>query len=205
MQEIAEALEWLKEGGAGQITLLHCNTQYPTPMEDVNLRAMESLRLQFGLPVGYSDHTLGIEVPIGAAALGAVVLEKHFTLDKNMEGPDHRASLEPSELKAMVQAVRNIEKALGRGEKKPTPSESGIVEAARKRIVARTDIRKGQPFTEENLTVKRPGTGISPMRWYELLGRRAGRDYREDEVLDHREISLENPDCMQNEAGERGL
>lgn len=188
LQEIGEALEWLKRSGAGQITLLHCNTQYPTPMEDVNLRAMEALRRQFGLPVGYSDHTLGIEVPIGAAALGAVVLEKHFTLDKTMEGPDHRASLEPAELKAMVKAVRNIELALGNGEKRLTPSERGNVSVARKSIVARTDIRKGQLFTRENLTVKRPGTGLSPMRWFELLGKEAGQDYREDEVICEEEL-----------------
>lgn len=186
--EIGEALEWLKKGGAGGITLLHCNTQYPTPMEDVNLRAMETLRQQFGLPVGYSDHTLGIEVPIGAAALGAVVVEKHFTLDTTMEGPDHRASLEPAELKAMVCGIRNIERALGSREKKPTASEAGNAKAARKSIVARTAIQKGQPFTQENLTVKRPGTGISPMRWFELLGHAAGRDYKEDEVIGREEL-----------------
>lgn len=188
LEEIGEALEWLKKGGAGDITLLHCNTQYPTPMEDVNLRAMETLSRQFGLPVGYSDHTLGIEVPIGAAALGAVLLEKHFTLDKTMEGPDHGASLEPGELKAMVQAVRNMERALGSGEKRPTASEAGNAKAARKSIVARTEIRKGQLFTQENLAVKRPGTGISPMRWFELLGQAAGRDYREDEVIGGEEL-----------------
>lgn len=188
LEEIGEALEWLKKSGAGDITLLHCNTQYPTPMEDVNLRAMETLSRQFGLPVGYSDHTLGIEVPIGAAALGAVLLEKHFTLDKTMEGPDHGASLEPGELKAMVQAVRNMERALGSGEKRPTASEAGNAKAARKSIVARTEIRKGQLFTQENLAVKRPGTGISPMRWFELLGQAAGRDYREDEVIGGEEL-----------------
>lgn len=186
--EIGEALEWLKKSGAGEIILLHCNTQYPTPMEDVNLRAMETLRHQFGLPVGYSDHTLGIEVPIGAAALGAVVVEKHFTLDKTMEGPDHKASLEPEELRAMVSGIRNIEKALGSQEKKPTASEAGNAKVARKSIVARTEIRKGQLLTQENLTVKRPGTGISPMRWFELLGHTAGRDYKEDEVIGREEL-----------------
>lgn len=188
LEEIGEALEWLKKSGAKEITLLHCNTQYPTPLEDVNLRAMETLSRQFGLPVGYSDHTLGIEVPIGAAALGAVVLEKHFTLDKTMEGPDHRASLEPGELTAMVQAVRAIERALGSPEKRPTASEAGNARAARKSIVAKTGIQKGQPFTQENLTVKRPGTGISPMRWFELQGRAASRDYREDEVIGGEEL-----------------
>lgn len=188
MEEIAEALTWLKKSGAGEITLLHCNTQYPTPMGDVNLRAMDVLRQRFHLPVGYSDHTQGIEVPIGAAALGAVVLEKHFTLDKSMEGPDHRASLEPGELKAMVSAVRNIEKALGNADKEPTPSEMGNRDVARKSIVAKVHIQQGQIFSEENLTVKRPGNGISPMHWYDLLGKQAGRDYVEDEVIDKGEV-----------------
>lgn len=187
LEEIQAAVEWLKKSGAGEITLLHCNTQYPTPMEDVNLNVMETLRQQFACPVGYSDHTIGIEVPIAAAAMGAQVIEKHFTLDKNMEGPDHRASLDPEELKAMVQAIRNIEQALGSARKKPTPSETGNKAVARKSIVAKVAIQKGEPFTEENITVKRPGNGISPMKWYEILGKTAGRDYLEDELLDEEE------------------
>lgn len=183
LEEIGNALEELKRSGAGMATLLHCNTQYPTPMEDVNLNGMLTLKRQFSLPVGYSDHTLGIEVPIAAAAMGAQVLEKHFTLDKNLEGPDHRASLEPEELKAMIKAVRNIERALGNGVKKPTPSEWGNRAAARKSIVAKCSIQKGERFTEENVTVKRPGSGISPMLWYEVLGRAAERDFMEDELI----------------------
>ena len=183
LEEIGQALEALNRTGAGAVTLLHCNTQYPTPMEDVNLNGMLTLKQEFSLPVGYSDHTLGIEVPIGAAALGAQVLEKHFTLDKKLEGPDHRASLEPEELKAMIKAVRNIEQALGDGAKKPTPSERGNRAVARKSIVAKLSIQKGEVFTEENVTVKRPGSGISPMRWYEVLGRAAERDFTEDELI----------------------
>lgn len=188
MEEIREALSWLKKAGAGEVTLLHCNTQYPTPMEDVNLRAMETLRREFQLPVGYSDHTLGIEAPIAAVALGAAVIEKHFTLDQGMEGPDHRASLSPQELSAMVRAIRNIEQAMGSGEKSPTPSEAGNRAAARKSIVAAAKISKGEVFTEANLTAKRPGNGISPMRWHDLLGRAAGRDYGEDEAIDKGEL-----------------
>lgn len=189
MEEIQEALTWLNKNGAGEITLLHCNTQYPTPMEDVNLNVLKSLRQQFHLPVGYSDHTEGIEVTIAAAALGAVVLEKHFTLDKNMEGPDHKASLEPEELKAMVTAVHRIEKSLGSCEKRVTPSESANRTAARKSIVAKGKIRKGEQFGEDNLTVKRPGNGISPMKWFEILGKTATRDYLEDEMISEEELS----------------
>lgn len=188
MEEIEEALTWLKKSGAGEITLLHCNTQYPTPMEDVNLNAMQSLRRQFQLPVGYSDHTQGIEVPIAAVALGATVIEKHFTLDQTMEGPDHMASLAPEELTAMVRGIRNIEKALGDGEKGVTPSEMANRTVARKSIVAAGSIRKGEPFTETNLTVKRPGNGISPMNWFEVLGKVAKRDYFEDELIDKEEL-----------------
>jgi len=166
------------------ITVLHCNTEYPTPFEDVNLRAMQTIKAAFpGIQVGYSDHTLGIEVPIAAVALGATVIEKHFTLDRSLPGPDHRASLEPSELKAMVYAIRSIEESLGDGIKKPSPSELNNKLIARKSIVAARDIRKGEPFTEENLTVKRPGTGISPMRWDEVIGQKAGRDYNIDELI----------------------
>ena len=183
LQEVREAVRVLKENGSGEITLLHCNTEYPTPMQDVNLRAMQTLREEFGLPVGYSDHTQGIEVPIAAAAMGAVVVEKHFTLDRNMEGPDHKASLEPTELRAMVQAIRNIEAALGDGVKRPSASETKNRDVVRKSIVAKTDIRKGEVFTEENLTAKRPGNGISPMRWNEVIGLRADRDYEQDEMI----------------------
>lgn len=189
MEEIEDALTWLKNSGAGEITLLHCNTQYPTPMEDVNLNAMQSLKRQLRLSVGYSDHTQGIEVPIAAAALGATVIEKHFTLDQKMEGPDHRASLEPEELAAMVRGIRNIEKALGSGEKGVTPSEIKNRAVARKSIVAAGSIRKGEQFTEDNLTVKRPGNGISPMNWFEVLGKTAKRDYIEDELIAEEELS----------------
>jgi len=160
--EIEDALDALTAAGTKlkDITVLHCNTAYPTPMHDVNLKAMQTIAIAFGVRVGYSDHTLGIEIPIAAVAMGATVIEKHFTLDKNMEGPDHRASLEPDELKAMVRAIRNIEKALGNGIKKPSPSELKNILIARKSIVAARNIRKGELFTEENLTVKRPGTGI---------------------------------------------
>lgn len=181
--EIAQALHWLRKEGAGSITLLHCNTQYPTPMADVNLRAMEGLRQQFSLPVGYSDHTLGIEVPIAAAALGATVIEKHFTLDQTMEGPDHRASLTPDGLRAMVTAVRNIEQAFGGAKKQVSASEQGNRAVARKSIVAARDICRGEILGEENIAVKRPANGISPMRWFDVLGKPADRDYREDEPI----------------------
>lgn len=185
--EVAEAMEVLKKAGAGEITLLHCNTEYPTPMKDVNLRAMLTLKKYFDVRVGYSDHTKGIEIPIAAAALGACVLEKHFTLDKTMEGPDHRASLEPEELKAMVLAVRNVGQALGDGDKKPTESEQKNIAVARKSIVAKCEIKKGEIFSEENLTTKRPGTGIEPMHWFELMGQKAERDFDQDELIVHKE------------------
>lgn len=184
MEEIQRAMDVLKANGTPQITLLHCNTEYPTPYEDVNLRAMEAMRKRFGVDVGYSDHTLGIEVPIAAAALGAVIVEKHFTLDKSMDGPDHRASLEPEELAAMVRGIRRAEKALGSGEKTVSPSERKNRGIARKSVVARRAICKGDVLTEENLAVKRPGTGISPMRWFEVLGTRAVRDFAEDELIE---------------------
>ena len=163
--------------------LLHCNTEYPTPFEDVNLKAMQTLRDEFHLETGYSDHTKGIEVPIAAVALGATVIEKHFTLNRNMEGPDHKASLEPNELAAMVCAIRNIEKAIGTGEKEPSPSEKKNITIARKSIVAKTKIKAGEFLTEENITVKRPGTGISPMKWFDVLGTKAVRDFDEDELI----------------------
>ena len=184
--EIEDALDVLTGAGTKlkDITVLHCNTEYPTPFEDVDLKAMLTIKAAFpGIQVGYSDHTLGIEVPIAAVAMGATVIEKHFTLDKNMKGPDHRASLEPDELKAMVRAIRNIEKALGNGIKKPSPSELKNKPIARKSIVAARDIRKGELFTEENLTVKRPGTGITSMRWDEMIGQIAQKDYEKDELI----------------------
>lgn len=188
MNEIGDAVRVLEKGGVTDIVLLHCNTEYPTPFEDVNLLAMRQMAETFGYPVGYSDHTVGIEVPVAAAALGAVVIEKHFTLDKTMEGPDHRASLEPEELEQMVRAIRNIEKSRGDGKKRRTRSEEKNCAVARKSIVAATDIKRGELFTERNLTVKRPGTGISPMRWHDLLGRRAARDYRGDELIAEGEL-----------------
>lgn len=183
MEDIRNTLKVLQNGGAGEITLLHCTTAYPTPFEQVNLKAMMTLRDTFQIPVGYSDHTQGISIPCAAAALGAQVLEKHFTLDRNMEGPDHKASLEPEELKAMVKAVREIEAALGSEKKQPTVLELENAKVARKSIVARVSIRKGEKLTEENLAVKRPGTGISPMRWDEVIGREAIRDFEEDELI----------------------
>jgi len=184
--EIEDALDVLIENGTKEedITVLHCNTEYPTPFEDVNLRAMLTIKEAFKVNIGYSDHTPGIEVPVAAVALGAVVIEKHFTLDKELPGPDHKASLEPYELKAMVNAIRNIEKALGNGIKKPSKSEKKNISVARKSIVAKRDIKKGEIFTEENLTVKRPGTGISPMRWKEIIGKKAPRDFKKDEIIE---------------------
>lgn len=186
IDEINAALEVLEKGGLkrDQITLLHCNTQYPTPFEDVNLRAMHTLKCVFGVKVGYSDHTKGIEVPIAAVAMGAKVIEKHFTLDCNMEGPDHRASLEPDQLKKMVDSIRNIEKALGSTQKNPSPSEIPNIIVARKSIVAACEIKKGEKLTEKNITVKRPGNGISPMLWDKVLGTKAKRDFIYDELIE---------------------
>ncbi|WP_456452881.1 N-acetylneuraminate synthase [Hydrogenimonas sp.] len=183
--EVEDALDALVEAGTPKerITLLHANTMYPTPMEDVNLRAMQTLACAFGCSVGYSDHTLGIEIPVAAVAMGASVIEKHFTLDRTMKGPDHAASLEPEELAAMVRAIRNVEKALGDGIKRPSPSETPNIPVARKSIVAARPIRKGERLGEDNLAVKRPGTGLSPMRWDEVVGTRALRDYEEDEPI----------------------
>jgi len=185
LKEVKESLDVLISCGTDRegITILHCNTEYPTPFDDVNLKAMLTIRDELSVKVGYSDHTPGIEVPVAAVALGAEVIEKHFTLDKNMEGPDHRASLEPDELKAMVSAIRNIEKAMGDGIKRPSPSELKNKPIACKSIVAAKDIRKGEAFTEENLTVKRPGTGISPMRWDEIIWQKAERNYKADELI----------------------
>ena len=185
--EIKDAVKVLIDNGVSKnkITILHCNTEYPTPMEDVNLKAMLHIQRELEVSVGYSDHTLGIEVPIAAVALGATVIEKHFTLDKALPGPDHKASLEPNELKAMVSAIRNIEKAIGgSGLKEVSKSEEKNKPIARKSIVASTDIKKGDIFTPENLTVKRPGTGISPMQWDEVIGKTAKKDFEEDDLIE---------------------
>lgn len=186
MGDVEQALNVLLKNGLTkeQITLLHCNTEYPTPMQDVNLKAMLQLRDEFGIKVGYSDHTKGIEVPIAAVALGAEVIEKHFTLDRTLPGPDHKASLEPNELKTMVDAIRNIEQALGDGQKHVSASEEKNMAIARKSIVAAKDIKKGEFLTEDNLTTKRPGSGISPMRWEEVIGTNAIRDFKEDELIE---------------------
>lgn len=186
LPEIEEALQILEKGGLkrSDIIVLHCNTEYPTPMRDVNLRAMLDIRDSLGVAVGYSDHTNGIEVPIAAVALGAEVIEKHFTLDKTLPGPDHKASLEPQELKAMVDAIRNIESALGGGKKKVTDSERPNIIVARKSIVASRAIKAGEVYTEENITVKRPGNGISPMKWDDVLGKKAPRDFEYDELIE---------------------
>lgn len=183
--EIEAALQVLTKAGTNRenITVLHANTEYPTPMQDVNLRAMQTIAQAFDVAVGYSDHTQGIEVDIAAVALGATVIEKHFTLDKSMAGPDHKASLEPQELAAMLRAIRNIERALGSSIKQPSPSESKNMSVARKSLVARIAIQKGEIFTEENLCVKRPGNGISPMRWDEVLGTHAKKNYAEDDLI----------------------
>ena len=183
--EIEDALDVLIGAGTKKenITILHANTMYPTPMEDVNLKAMVTIGKTFDIAFGYSDHTLGIEVDIAAVAMGAVCIEKHFTLDKTMEGPDHKASLEPDELKAMVKAIRNIELSLGSGIKKPSKSEMPNMQIARKSIVATCTIKKGEILSEEKLAIKRPGNGISPMRWDEIIGTIATKDYQEDEMI----------------------
>lgn len=184
MEEINDALTILKDNGADDITVLHCNTEYPTPFKDVNLNAMKYIESKFNVKVGYSDHTQGIEVPIAAAALGATVIEKHFTLDHNMEGPDHKASLEPDELKAMVSSIRNIEIALGKNYKEPTSSELKNISVVRKSIVAKREILEGEVLTEDNITTKRPGNGISPMKWYSVIGTKAIRSFLEDEMIE---------------------
>lgn len=183
MKEIEDAIQILRENGTRDITILHCNTEYPTPMEDVNLNAINTIKEKLNIKIGYSDHTTGIQVPIAAVAIGAKVIEKHFTLDKNMEGPDHKASLEPSELKEMVRAIRNIEKAMGNGIKSPSESEIKNLNIARKSIVANRFIKKGEKFTEENLTCKRPGNGLSPMKWEDVIGETACKDFDEDEMI----------------------
>ena len=186
MGDIEAALNALEKAGAQRehISVLHCTTEYPTPMVEVNLRAMQSIGTAFNVAVGYSDHTVGIEVAIAAVALGARVIEKHFTLDRSLPGPDHKASLEPAELSAMVQAIRNIEVALGDGVKRLTPSEARNITVARKSIVASKGISAGQKITESNISTKRPGSGISPMLWDELIGQTAKRDYVADEFIE---------------------
>ena len=186
MDEIEAAINVLEESGTSRskITVLHCTTAYPVPMSDVNLRAMQSIQNKFNVAVGYSDHTLGIEISIAAVALGATVIEKHFTMDRNLPGPDHKASLEPGELKAMVEAIRNIEVALGDGIKRLMPSEIGNRAIARKSIVTSQPISAGQVFTEDNLTTKRPGTGVSPMEWDRIIGTKAHRDFFVDDLID---------------------
>jgi len=183
--EIEDALDILICAGTKKenITLLHANTMYPTPMEDVNLRAMNTIGNSFDIAYGYSDHTLGIEVDIAAVAMGASVIEKHFTLDKTMDGPDHKASLEPDELKEMVKAIRNIELALGSSIKKPSKSEKPNIKIARKSIVVKSEIKKGDLLSEDNLAIKRPGSGISPMRWDEIINTIATKNYRVDELI----------------------
>jgi len=184
LEDVEAAIQVLTMKGCGPITLLHCTTEYPAPYAEVNLNAMETLRSTFNLPVGYSDHTQGIVIPIAAVAMGAVVLEKHFTLDRTMEGPDHKASLEPAELKAMIEAIRCVEVSLGDGVKTPTDSERRNMGIVRKSIVALRPIRKGEQFTTENVTTKRPGSGINPMRWNEVLGQFAKRSFQEDELIE---------------------
>lgn len=187
MAEIGEALAALEAGGVPRrdVTVLHCNTEYPTPMSDVNLKAMRAIGAELGVGIGYSDHSMGIEVPIAAVALGATVIEKHLTLDRSLPGPDQAASLEPNEFAAMVRAIRNIEQAMaGDGVKRPSPSEAKNRPIARKSIVAARPIRAGEAFAAENLTTKRPGTGVSPMRWDEVIGRPAPRDFAADELIE---------------------
>lgn len=184
MNEIEAAINVLKENGTEEITILHCTTEYPAPIEDVNLNVMKTFRDTFGLPVGYSDHTQGIEVDLAAAALGAEVIEKHFTLDRNLPGPDHKASLEPAELKAMVDGIRKVDLAMGSYEKHPSEAELKNRLVARKSIVARRHIACGEELTEENITTKRPGSGVDPMKWCEVLGTRAIRDFEEDELIE---------------------
>jgi len=186
LNEVEDALNILVKAGTlkNNITVLHANTQYPTPMCDVNLNAMLTIRDTLEVEVGYSDHTLGIEVDIAAVAMGATIIEKHFTLDTKMEGPDHKASLEPLSLIQMVKSIRNIEVAIGSSEKKPSPSESENILIARKSIVASENIKKGELFSENNLTVKRPANGINPIKWDEIVGTNANKDYMENEIID---------------------
>jgi len=184
-EEVQEALRVIQESPQPPaVILLHCTSAYPARPEDANLRAMNTVYHRFKLPVGLSDHTRGIEIPLAAVALGASVIEKHFTLDKSLPGPDHALSLEPPELRRLLQSIRSVEKALGDGIKVPAASEKHIKDIARKSIVAATNIKKGEPFSERNLTLKRPGTGMSPARWNDVLGKRAGRNFKADELIE---------------------
>jgi N,N'-diacetyllegionaminate synthase len=185
LNEIKIALEILQKAGTSKelITVLHCTTSYPVPMSDVNLLAMRTIKDEFEVKVGYSDHTLGIEIPIAAVALGASVIEKHFTLDRNLPGPDHQASLEPNELQEMIKTIRNIEQAMGDGIKKVMPSEAGNRDIVRKSIVVIKEIKKGDIFTSENLSTKRPGNGISPMNWNLIIGKSSKNNYEIDELI----------------------
>lgn len=189
--EVEKAINWINEIWDKRIkqldnplTILHCVSNYPAAIEDINLLAMKTLEKAFKLPVGYSDHTQGIEVPIAAVALGARVIEKHFTLDRNMEGPDHMSSIEPDELETMIKGIKNIEKALGDGIKKPTKNEEGTRNLARRSLVAARGIKTGEVFTKENITVKRPGTGMSPVELDKIMGLKAKRDFKEDELIE---------------------
>jgi N,N'-diacetyllegionaminate synthase len=186
LNEVQDALEVLIKAGTSKekITVLHATTEYPCPIGEVNLRAMQTIKAAFGVKVGYSDHTQGIEVPIAAVAMGATVIEKHFTLDCTMAGPDHKASIEPDELKAMVRAIRHIEQALGDGVKRPSESEQKNISIARKSILASRPIKMGETFSDNNLIVKRPGNGISPMRWDEIIGNKAIRNFSADELIE---------------------
>ena len=184
LEEVEAAIKVLSSEGSPKISLLHCTTQYPAPYESVNLNAMVTLKNKFGFDVGYSDHTEGTSVAVAAVAMGAVIIEKHFTIDRNMQGPDHKASLEPNELKKMIEEIRNVELALGSGEKKPTDTEKENITIARKSIVAKRDIKKGEYYTEENITTKRPGNGINPMLWKNVIGKKAIRDFEEDELIE---------------------
>lgn len=184
IEEVDLAIKIIKEYNKSKLTILHCTTEYPSPYKDINLNAMLTIKNKFNIDVGYSDHTKGIDIPIAATALGAKVVEKHFTLNKNMIGPDHKASLEPQELKAMVTSIRNIEIALGDGIKKPAESEIKNISVARKSIIASKSIKAGEIFTTENITVKRPGHGISPMNWFNVIGKKAKKDFNEDELIE---------------------
>lgn len=185
LNEVKTAVNIIEKAGTpkGKITLLHANTEYPTPYEDVNLLAMKTMAEEIGIKTGYSDHTPGIEIAIAAAAMGACVIEKHFTLDRNMSGPDHKASLEPGELKQMILSIRNVEFSLGNGIKTPSKSEIKNIAAARKSIVAEKDIKKGDIFSVKNICVKRPGTGISPLKWNDIIGAKSQKDYKEDDLI----------------------
>jgi len=185
LDEVRAAMDLLIDAGVNKndLTILHCNTEYPIPISEVNLTAMKTIRDELKVKIGYSDHTLGIEVAIAAVAMGATIIEKHFTLDRKLPGPDHAASLEPHELKSMVRAIRNIKKAMGSGVKEPSPSEKKNIPIVRKSIVAKTHIKKGETFSKDNLAVKRPGIGISPMQWDNILGQKASKSFELDELI----------------------